>query len=224
VGLTNFSKVRNVRRPTTDEAVAALELCETWQSRLQARFGTRFVYPSDELYLLAGRTELPEADAYDGFPVLTNGVGMLRSMVDEWAKLLRRRRQWPAERGVAWLSAPLAAPALEQMARLWGEAAGWTPRVVRVENTLFGEQVTVSGLLSGHDLIRALRALPPDLDDVVLPRTAFGFDGRETLDGVPAEEIGAAHPGRVHLASTPAELLEIFSRFRPRRKPARAVA
>jgi hypothetical protein len=96
--------------------------------------------------------------------------------------------------------------------------------VVHVEISLFGEQVSVSGLLSGHDLVRALHTLPPDVDDVVLPRSAFGFDGRETLDGVPAEEIGAAHPGRVHLASTPAELLEILSRFRRRRKPARAAA
>jgi hypothetical protein len=49
------------------------------------------------------------------------------------------------------------------------------------------------------------------VQDVVLPRGPFGFDGRCTLDGVSAEDVGAAHPGRVHLASTARELLSILS-------------
>jgi hypothetical protein len=81
-----------------------------------------------------------------------------------------------------------------------------------VDNTYFGTQVTVSGLLSGADLIGALRELPAELEDVVLPRGPFGFDGRRTLDGLSAEEVGAAHPARVHLAATPRELLTILSR------------
>jgi hypothetical protein len=80
-----------------------------------------------------------------------------------------------------------------------------------VDNTYFGTEVTVSGLLSGADLIRALHSLPNDVQDVVLPSGPFGFDGRCTLDGVSAEDVGAAHPGRVHLASTPRELLTILS-------------
>jgi hypothetical protein len=82
--------------------------------------------------------------------------------------------------------------------------------VVAVDNNLFGEQVTVSGLLSGADLIAALSALPDDIEDIVLPRGAFGFDGRQTLDGISAEAVGNAHPGTVHLASTPAELLRLL--------------
>ncbi|MBV9576955.1 MAG: hypothetical protein JO057_00040 [Chloroflexi bacterium] len=46
---------------------------------------------------------------------------------------------------------------------------------------------------------------------MVLPRSAFGFDGQMTLDGVSAEAVGAAHPGRVHLAATPRELLRILT-------------
>ena len=80
-----------------------------------------------------------------------------------------------------------------------------------VDNTYFGHEVTVSGLLTGVDLIRTLRDLPADVQDVVLPRGPFGFDGRCTLDGVSAEQVGDAHPGRVHLASTPAELLGILN-------------
>lgn len=216
VGLTRYSRVKNIRRPTPAEARRALEQCERHQTLLRKRLGVGVVYASDELYLLAGRDGLPEAPAYDGFPVLANGVGLLRSMLDEWCTLLDRAprsldRSLGA-RQVVWLTGGLAAPALERMADAWHAHAGWRPRVLVVENHYFGESVTVSGLLSGRDLIRALHTLPAEVEDIVLPRGPFGFDGTSTLDGISAEEVGAAHPGQVHLASTPRELLDILRR------------
>jgi hypothetical protein len=97
------------------------------------------------------------------------------------------------------------------MADEWRAYAGWRPRVGVVRNELFGDQVSVSGLLSGADLVRELESLPSEVEDVVVPAGAFGFDGRCTLDGVSAETVGAAHPARVHLASTPRELLDILT-------------
>jgi NifB/MoaA-like Fe-S oxidoreductase len=214
VGLTRYSRVKNIRRPTAEQAGTAVMQIEAWQQRLRRQHGVGIVYASDELYLLAGRDELPPAQCYDGFPVLTNGVGLLRSMLDEWDRLLAHNHKTPEPKRVAWLTGRLAAPALERMAVHWEGHAGWRPNVCVVSNSLFGDQVTVSGLLSGADLITALETLPRDVDDVVLPRGAFGFDGQTTLDGIRAEDVGAAHPGRVHLASTPRELLEILSRRR----------
>ena len=225
VGLTRHSRVKRVRRPTRAEAEVALEQCERWHARLREQLGIGFVYASDELYVLAGRPDMPPAPYYDGFPVLSNGVGLLRNMLDEWRRLIGRRSATPAGRSalsqssrsrprkVAWLTGGLAAPALERMAEDWATGSGWRPAVVVVENQFFGAEVTVSGLLSGADLVRALAALPRDVEDIVLPRGPFGFDGRTTLDGVSAEEVGAAHPGRVHLAASPRELLEILRRL-----------
>jgi putative radical SAM enzyme (TIGR03279 family) len=211
VGLTRFSRVKNIRRPSSAEAAAALAQCERWQTLLRPGLGVGFVYASDELYLLAGREALPPAAAYDGFPMLSNGVGMLRSMLDEWRHLLQReRKKLASARKVAWVTGQLAAPALQRMADEWQAYSGWRPIVQVVDNTYFGDGVTVSGLLAGVDLIRRLHELPTDVEDIVLPRGPFGFDGRCTLDGVPAEEVGAAHPGRVHLASTPEEILAIL--------------
>ncbi len=84
VGLTRYSRVRNIRRPTPAEARAAVETCERWQSVLRERIGLRFVYPSDELRLLAGESTMPPRAAYDDFPLLTNGVGLMRNMLDDW--------------------------------------------------------------------------------------------------------------------------------------------
>ncbi len=211
VGLTRFSKVKHIRRPTPDEARVALEECERWQAALRSKLGQGFVYASDELYVLGGRDEVPSSAAYDGFPVLSNGVGLLRSMLDDWRTLLERPFARPLPCQVAWLTGRLAAPALERMADDWQTRTGWRPQVVVVENDFFGNEVSVSGLLSGADLIRTLHGLSHDIEDVVLPRGPFGFDGRQTLDGVSAEDVGGAHPGRVHLASTPRELLDILT-------------
>jgi putative radical SAM enzyme (TIGR03279 family) len=210
VGPTRYSRWKTIRRPTAEEAARTVATCESWQSTLRPRLGVGFVYPSDELYLLAGRAETPPAEAYDGFPVLSNGVGLLRSMVDDWERLLNRQRGRPKPRRVVFLAGRLAAPALERMAASWSERTGWRPDVQVVDNALFGEQVSVSGLLSGADLMRELHRLPADVEDVVLPRSAFAFDGETTLDGLSAQAVGAAHPGRVHLASTPADLLAIL--------------
>ncbi len=214
VGLTRYSRTRNIRRPSPDEARQALAACERWQAQLRSKIDVGFVYPSDELYLLAGRAELdlPSAADYDGFPVLSNGVGMLRSMLDAWDRLLKARRPRPSRtRRQVWLSGQLAAPALERMADRWQLYAGWRPIVEIVHNEFFGDQVTVSGLLSGADLLRTIKTIPGDIKDVVLPRSAFGFDGQHTIDGISPETIGAAHEARIHLASTPEELLAILA-------------
>jgi putative radical SAM enzyme (TIGR03279 family) len=213
VGLTRYSRVKNIRRPTPDEANIAVTQIERAQTEFRQRLGTGFVYASDELYVLSGAGEVPPAQNYDGYPVLTNGVGLLRTMLDEWGQTLARRPKdvaVPKPRKLAWLTGRLAAPALERMADEWCAYAGWRPQVVTVDNTFFGVEVTVSGLLTGADLMRALHSLPGDVEDVVLPRGPFGFDGRCTLDGISAEAVGDAHPGRVHLASSPRELLAIL--------------
>ena len=212
VGLTRYSRVKHIRRPSLEEAAAALEQCERWQATLRGQLRTGFVYASDELYVLAGRQDVPPAASYDGFPVLSNGVGLLRSMLDDWNQLLARpRRVRPRARKIVWLAGRLASPALERMADAWQAYAGWRPCVSVVDNAFFGNEVTVSGLLSGADMLRALQAVPPDIEEIVLPRGPFGFDGHTTLDGISAEAVGAAHPARVHLASTPRELFQILT-------------
>jgi NifB/MoaA-like Fe-S oxidoreductase len=204
--------VKNIRRPTSEEARSAVRQIERCQAIFRERLGTGFVYASDELYVLSGVDEVPSATSYDGYPVLSNGVGLLRTMLDDWQQLLGRqpRASAPRPRKIAWLTGRLAAPALERMADEWCGFAGWRPQVVAVDNTFFGTEVSVSGLLAGADLIRALRSLPRDMEDVVLPRGPFGFDGQRTLDGISAEAVGDAHPARVHLASSPRELLAIL--------------
>ena len=206
VGLTRYSRTRQIQRPTPEDARDALRIIHACAQRMRQMAGTRFVYGSDELYQLAGRA-LPGYRAYDDFPQLQNGVGLTRLLLHAWASA---RRQLPARmsqpRRVAWLCGAASAAALAEMAKEASLVDGLTVEVVVVENSLFGESVTVSGLLAGRDLQQALRAGTWDV--AVVPRTAFGFEGRQTLDGLTLEELRAAVQYPVIAAATARELLE----------------
>ena len=213
VGLTRYSRVsQHIRRPTPAEAACAVEQCERWQATLRARLGIGFVYASDELYVLAGRDDVPPAAAYDDFPVLTNGVGLLRSMLDEWQRLLDSCRQALEATGGASPGSPVGSP--RRRSNAWPLPGRRTPAGSRESSSsttpISARTSPRPGCSSGADLIRALHALGADVHDVVLPSGPFGFDGRATLDGVSAEDVGSAHSARVHLASTPQELLAIL--------------
>lgn len=210
VGLTRYSKVRAIRRPTPAEARAALRVIGAVARRMRAEVGRGFVYGSDELYLLAGE-RLPGAAAYDGFPQLQNGVGLIRLLLESWRRLRRRlpQRVEPPRR-VACVCGQAVAPALRAIAEELGRVPGLQVEVVPVANRFFGEAVTVSGLLAGRDLSGALRSGAWDL--AVVPRSAFGFEGAQTLDGMTLEALRSEVPFPVVPASSVAELLEVVLR------------
>jgi putative radical SAM enzyme (TIGR03279 family) len=206
VGLTRFSQTRNIRRPTREEACAALRCIREHAQRMRAAHGVGFCYGSDELYLLADR-QLPGTSAYDDFPQLQNGVGLLRLMLGAWSAI---RRHVPSAldtpRRVGWLCGRAVEPAMRRMAADLERVRGLTVDVVVVRNEFFGEGVTVSGLLAGQDLLAALRS--GAWDRAIVPRGAFGFEGTQTLDGVSLHELQAAVSFPVIPGSTVEELLK----------------
>ena len=177
------------------------------QRRYRRELGVGCVYCSDEFYLLAGR-EVPAAGHYDGFPQLANGVGGTRLLLDDWRKA---RQGWRAgggaRRRVTWACGELIAPVLRGMALEVGELTGAEVQVVAVGNAFFGRSVTVSGLLTGGDVIAALRG--QDLGQRVwLPRSMFDEAGEVTLDDVRLGEIGAALGVEVRVAERVSEVVE----------------
>ncbi|RPI49346.1 MAG: DUF512 domain-containing protein, partial [Chloroflexi bacterium] len=88
VGLTRHHPGR-CRTYTSAESQALLDQVQPWRDANRNRWGSAFVYPSDEWYLVAGR-DVPPARAYDGYPQVENGVGMVRRLLDEWQALKGR--------------------------------------------------------------------------------------------------------------------------------------
>jgi NifB/MoaA-like Fe-S oxidoreductase len=146
------------------------------------------VFAADELYLQAGRP-IPPAAAYEEFAVVEDGVGLVRRFEDEFRRLTRRpgRPRWRGARVVTVVTGELFAPILR---RLLGRprVPGLRTEVVAVRNEFFGPAITVSGLLTGQDIARALtgRALG---DAVLVPRVALTETKGVFLDDVAPEDL-----------------------------------
>jgi putative radical SAM enzyme (TIGR03279 family) len=214
VGLTRYHRCA-LRPYRPDEAGPILDQITVWQRKYRSQHGLNLVYASDEWYLLAGH-EVPSADEYDGFPQLENGVGLIRVFLDEWEEA-RSRVQGSTFKTdkIVLVCGTLIAPLLEKAAAEFGQLTGLEVEVIPVVNEFFGPTVTVSGLLTGRDVIAALqqRTLEGrDLGDVVfLPQTMFDAAGEVTLDDMTPLEIGARLGTSVETAEAMGELVGLLN-------------
>jgi putative radical SAM enzyme (TIGR03279 family) len=168
VGLTKHrERLPNLRTFTREDARAALGEVHRHQKDFKKRFKTRLVFAADEMYALA-EEEVPPAKAYEGFPQAENGIGMLRQTIDRWlaGEDTVLPRNGKRER-VAVVTGTSAAPTLE---KILGERPPTQvdAHLCVVTNEYFGDTVTVSGLLVGADIQRALESQGP-FDRVLLP-------------------------------------------------------
>ncbi len=162
VGLTRFrDHLPHIAPVDREKADEVLDLVERLQQEFMERYGTRFVFASDEFYILAGRP-IPEEEAYEGYPQIENGVGMIRllredAMVESetFAGKMARPRHVVIPTGVS------AAGEITDICKKYAPA-GVEVTVVPITNHFFGETVTVTGLLTGQDLYRQLNELPCD--------------------------------------------------------------
>ena len=200
LGLTKYHRCP-FRLYEPEEAGPILAQISAWQPEYRRQHGPNLVYASDEWYLLAG-LEVPPSEEYDGFPQLENGVGLTRVFLDEILDI-RDCRSWVGR--VTLVSGTLSAPLLKDVAAKVAGRMGWEIEVVPVVNDFFGPTVTVSGLLTGRDVIEALWGR--DLGDVVfLPRAMFDASGELTLDDMTPAAIGERLGVRVEVAGTIGEV------------------
>ena len=169
VGITKYRKGLAKLRPVdADCAREIIAIAEEFGQENLRRFGTRRFFCADELFLRAG-LPLPEADYYEGYRQIENGVGMLRSLGDDFLAALDTEElpenpgDFTIATGVA--AAPFLRGLLEQAQARFSGLRG---RVVAVRNDFFGHTIDVAGLLTGQDLSAQLRAVP-DLGRVLIP-------------------------------------------------------
>ncbi|MBI4506982.1 MAG: DUF512 domain-containing protein [Chloroflexi bacterium] len=206
VGLTKYRAPSDGVRPhTLDELRATHEQARAAQRRLRAELGFDFAYVSDEVYLRLGERP-PGAARYDGYPVYENGVGMVRSLLDGWARARRRLPPaLPRSARLLLVCGELPAPLLERAARDLAQVDGLEPRLVVVPNTFYGGNVGCSGLLVGAEVLAALRGYGP-ADAVLLPRRMFDPPGQVTLDDYTLADFQHELGAPVLLAETAGDL------------------
>jgi len=174
VGLTQFNHLYTGESMGREQAVELLDVVAAWQAKALEERGARWVFGSDELYLLAGRS-LPDAAFYEDFAQIENGVGAvaaLRERVDEGLDALPRLDG----RRIGVVTGTAMAPLMPELTARVAERTGASLEVIRVENSLFGPGVTTAGLLVGADIRRAL-ASRSDLDLALIPAETINDDG-----------------------------------------------
>ncbi len=191
VGVTKFREGLYPLRPyTREEAGALVDQVEAFARRhLEAR-GTRLVWCSDELYLLAGRA-LPGEDYFEEFTQLDNGVGMLRLLMSEFQRGLELMEPEEMEGAVPFSVATgvSAAPFLGQLVDMardkYGKIKG---EVYPIVNRFFGETITVAGLVTGGDLISQLRGKKLG-ERLLIPASMLRAGERVFLDDVTLDDV-----------------------------------
>ena len=150
---------------TKEEAEAVIDMIESRQKKYYEEYGLHFIHASDEWYITAGR-KFPEEERYDGYIQLENGVGMMRLFINEFEEALHEvagRADYPelaekADRTLTIATGKLAYPTVCEFARQMMEAF---PKlkitVCCIRNDFFGETITVSGLITGQDLVGQLK-------------------------------------------------------------------
>ncbi len=196
-------------------AAAVIRQVQRWQFAMKERDDVSWVHLADEFYLNA-RAPFPVAEYYDGFPQYENGIGLVRSFVDE-ATALRDElsaavRRLPEGSEAATIVTGVMAATMLAGALNACEAAGRV-RLLVVPNSFFGGNVAVTGLLTAHDLAGALAADASGrtASAYLLPDVVFNADG-VTLDDVTAEGLAERSGCDVRVVSCDARgLLEGLS-------------
>jgi putative radical SAM enzyme (TIGR03279 family) len=157
VGITKYREGLYPLTPfTKEESAGVLGQVSGWQKKLLDKIGSRFIYAADEFYIKAGKP-FPGNDEYEGYHQIENGVGLIRSLIDEFRDELRANP--PKSRCSASIATGVAA--YDTINMLAGEAMEKYPdvkiKVFKIKNNFFGENITVAGLLTGRDIIARLK-------------------------------------------------------------------
>ena len=192
VGLSKYREGLYPLEPfTKEDAKEVLRIIHEWQDKLYPEYGLHFIHASDEWYILA-EEELPEEESYDGYLQLENGVGMLRLLMNEFEEGMKQitREVKPTE--VSLVTGRLAFPYINKMAEQMMEKYPQLKiHVYAIRNDFFGEMITVSGLLTGQDILAQLK--DKELGErVLLPQNVLKSGEAVFLDDVTLEEFEKA--------------------------------
>jgi len=231
VGLTRYRDgLFPLEAFSSKDAAAVIAQVDEWQGKCLANVGSRFVFLADEWYVLAGKA-LPGYDAYEDFPQLDNGVGMMVLFEDEFCDALAMERNHPPTKATSKASSatkaipqhatpviarseatrqsnPLVnttADTTKKIAIAAGKAAGdFMFKLSRlfmesfpnisvdihvIENEFYGPNVTVSGLITGCDIISQLEGRCGEVDVLFIPENAFRAGTEDMLCGTTLSDI-----------------------------------
>lgn len=193
VGLTKFRE--NCYPLKTFDAQGAKKVIEQvrhWQEKMRKQTGKNFIYLSDEFYLLAGEP-LPKAEEYDGFPQLDNGIGLTRNFIEQWKETKINPNNYQKLLNLDIICGKSAGKVIKNLVDELN-IDNLNANVLALENEFFGHEVTVTGLLTGQDIIKNLKQNKANRDGIIIPSCALREGEDIFLDDYTLEDIKKAFP------------------------------
>lgn len=162
-GITKYRDNLYPLKPfSKEECRNVIAQVEGFAEECKLEHGSHIFYCADEMYV-KGEMKFPDGRYYEGYPQIENGVGMLRSMADEFIEAMDdideldpfRPRSCSIATGVAAYG--FISLLVEEMKK---KCYNLDCAVYEIKNDFFGENITVAGLITGRDLYRQLRTKP----------------------------------------------------------------
>lgn len=209
VGLTRFRPANDNLVPVDQAAaIAAISQVEALQEAFQSRLGSRFAWLADEWYLIAGLPLPPRTD-YEDLPQRENGVGSIRGFLEE---LDQATAQLPTSLAVpqrlSWVVGAVVAGALEPVLERLNRVEGLDLRLYGLPSPYWGQDLVVTGLLTGADLIQGLQGR--DLGEkLLLPKLMLRQGESVFLDDMTLEQLQAQLPVPIHPIGSAEELVAV---------------
>jgi putative radical SAM enzyme (TIGR03279 family) len=192
VGLSKYRDHLTKLEPfTKEDAGEVIALVEAFQKKALEEHDCHFIHAADEFYFLAEQA-MPSNETYDGYLQYENGVGMTRLLIDEFEQCYnsydRLNTEVPKYKKITVLTGKLIESTIKALSEKAQELAPVQTNVIGIVNRFFGERITVSGLVTGIDIIEHLHSV--DLGDIVyLPRNMLKSDEEILLDNVTLKQL-----------------------------------
>ncbi len=189
VGITKFRcGLYQIEAFTKKDAVDVVDTIEAFQQKMLKTYGSRIFYLADEFYIAAER-EIPKAEAYEDFPQIENGVGMMASITEEFESALEEITINEKNRVVSIATGKAAYELISGFARkLEEKVRGLKINVYNITNNFFGEKITVCGLLCGCDMIEQLKGKELG-QELLISHSMLKADEDIFLDDITLEEL-----------------------------------
>ncbi len=187
VGMTRYREgLAKLESFGKEDAEKVLNQILRWQERLRKEHGTNFVHASDEWFILAER-DIPPAEYYEGYGQLENGVGMIRLLCEEVHQRLSELSGDDRRKTLSIATGVLAWPTIRRLAdEVTAKYPNIEVHVYRIINHFFGESITVSGLITGRDLIEQLKGENLG-EELLIPCNMMKADENVFLDDISIE-------------------------------------
>lgn len=190
VGLTRF-------RPPEDElisvtqtkAVEVIAQVQQLQAKFRQQFGSNFAWLADEWFLI-GQQELPPESHYEDYPQIGNGVGSIRQFIKQFQEIAQKMLpvSLNTSRSLTWVVGNAVEYAFQPLVKQLNKVEGLTVNLVPLRSNYWGQEITVTGLLTGQDLLTGLQG--KDLGNgILLPSLMLKHDDTKFLDDMSVEQL-----------------------------------